>query len=300
MSRKKELLDKRIESFLKNAETESLELSSEFTGTMNILEKIQSAAPPKVRDGFKFELKEKLANKANKMVRGDKATLQAGNNIFTLLASIRLKVASIIVALSVFAGSTAYAASVSMPGDILYPVKLASEKIIETMTIGKEAKTELNLNHYQKRLDELEVVVEEDNLSELDGLISSLNKREEAVEKDLSFGRLSGDELKERFREKKEKKEKILNKLPLDSSSKDSKREHEEKDEDANPSKGGGRDLQRSPQTFENETKKSEELPETTQVKGSLRLSRRKAFYFLGHSVPQEPPEQDALLESVL
>lgn len=58
------------------------------------------------------------------------------------------------------AGAT-YASQSSLPGEILYPVKIASEKVQTTLTLNDAKKAELYLKFSSKRLEEIEKLAEE-------------------------------------------------------------------------------------------------------------------------------------------
>ena len=55
-------------------------------------------------------------------------------------------------------GGTAFASVTATPGDILYPVKRAAEKVHVAVTASEEGKAELQAKHAEKRLDEFSKV----------------------------------------------------------------------------------------------------------------------------------------------
>ncbi len=63
----------------------------------------------------------------------------------------------VIIALLLSTG-TAYASQDSLPNDMLYPVKLLTEKVEQTLTFDKVKKTEIAFKHAQRRIDELSMV----------------------------------------------------------------------------------------------------------------------------------------------
>jgi len=77
-------------------------------------------------------------------------------------ARAAMSVLVIIILLSMSAGGTAYAAQGSLPGDILYPVKLGTEDARLLVAGGNSAKAELNLNFAQIRLVEMSKLVNKD------------------------------------------------------------------------------------------------------------------------------------------
>jgi hypothetical protein len=70
-----------------------------------------------------------------------------------------LVLAMVIVVLLV-GGSMMTASASSLPGDTLYPVKTATEKVQGFFTWGSEAKASFNINLAQRRLNEVESLAE--------------------------------------------------------------------------------------------------------------------------------------------
>jgi len=75
------------------------------------------------------------------------------------MARIRIIIA-IVLALSALGGGTVYAAQDSLPGDALYPVKLAAERL--TMMLGRDdvARAERALSFADKRVREMVTLME--------------------------------------------------------------------------------------------------------------------------------------------
>lgn len=66
----------------------------------------------------------------------------------------------LLIIFSLSGGGVVYAAQDSLPSDnILYPVKLASEKVVEKLAPGNETKLNLNLKFASRRLDEINRVL---------------------------------------------------------------------------------------------------------------------------------------------
>lgn len=70
--------------------------------------------------------------------------------------------ASILVGLSLI-GGTAFASGGSIPGDLLYPLKMVKEKVQMTLAVSDESKVNLQANFAQARLDELHALSERIN-----------------------------------------------------------------------------------------------------------------------------------------
>lgn len=65
-----------------------------------------------------------------------------------------------ILILVLIGGSTVTASASSLPGDVLYPVKTATEKVQGFFTFGSEAKASFHMKLAQRRLNELELLTE--------------------------------------------------------------------------------------------------------------------------------------------
>ncbi len=68
--------------------------------------------------------------------------------------------ASVLI-LVLIGGSTITASASSLPGDVLYPVKTATEKVQGFFTFGSEAKASFHMKLAQRRLNELESLTEQ-------------------------------------------------------------------------------------------------------------------------------------------
>ncbi len=70
-------------------------------------------------------------------------------------ARVAVSVLVVVILMSMLAGGTAYAAQGSLPGDVLYPVKIGTEDARLLIANDSSAKAELNLEFAQKRLVEM-------------------------------------------------------------------------------------------------------------------------------------------------
>ncbi|HEY4505222.1 MAG TPA: DUF5667 domain-containing protein [Candidatus Paceibacterota bacterium] len=64
------------------------------------------------------------------------------------------------------AGGTAIGSNSSLPGEILYPVKILNEKMESFLSVGTRAQTEVEIQHTLKRLDEAENLSNQNRLDE--------------------------------------------------------------------------------------------------------------------------------------
>ncbi len=93
------------------------------------------------------------------------------NNIAVFLSSVSIDVrkkilvpVALLVVFALAAGTT-YAASESLPGDILYTVKINVNEQIETaLALGDEARVKVAVSHAENRLEEAERLAEKGNL----------------------------------------------------------------------------------------------------------------------------------------
>ena len=69
--------------------------------------------------------------------------------------------AAIALGLFVLAGGTAYASQASLPGDVLYPVKLGTEQIGMMLSGGDVARAERGLAFADRRIEEVQALIEE-------------------------------------------------------------------------------------------------------------------------------------------
>jgi hypothetical protein len=67
---------------------------------------------------------------------------------------------ALILALFLAGGGTVMASSDSLPGDLLYPVKMATEKVQAFFTFGDEAKANLHMKFAERRVKEIESLAE--------------------------------------------------------------------------------------------------------------------------------------------
>ncbi|MFA5831656.1 MAG: DUF5667 domain-containing protein [Candidatus Paceibacterota bacterium] len=86
------------------------------------------------------------------------------NNHYKVIAKIRMTIAIIIALL--LGGGTSFAAENSLPGDILYPVKVhVNENVQEVIAVSNEAEAKLQAKLAVRRLDEAEKLAMEGKLS---------------------------------------------------------------------------------------------------------------------------------------
>lgn len=73
-----------------------------------------------------------------------------------------LPIASLLLAVSLLGGGAVFASQSSLPGDILYPVKLGTEKIKIALANDNAKKASLHLEFASERLNELNQIIEKD------------------------------------------------------------------------------------------------------------------------------------------
>jgi len=79
-------------------------------------------------------------------------------------------------------GSTAAAASNSLPGEILYPVKLATERVQFAFTFSEEGTARLHAKFAGRRAEELARLAEAGNTDRVPGLVSRFEDHLEEIE----------------------------------------------------------------------------------------------------------------------
>lgn len=63
-----------------------------------------------------------------------------------------------LVGLAFIGGGTVLASNSAKPGDLLYPVDIATERVLLSMTKNEQRRLEMNMNFYDERLDEVEKI----------------------------------------------------------------------------------------------------------------------------------------------
>jgi hypothetical protein len=69
---------------------------------------------------------------------------------------------AVVLAISALGGGTVYASQDSFPGDVIYPVKIGSERIQLMLTPGDAARARLELGFADRRLQEMEILANVD------------------------------------------------------------------------------------------------------------------------------------------
>jgi hypothetical protein len=90
-------------------------------------------------------------------------------------ARIAISVIVIVILLSALAGGTAYASQSSLPGDLLYPVKIATEDARILIAGDNITKAELNLRFAQTRLEEMGKLASDDEFSDESDTKTAIN-----------------------------------------------------------------------------------------------------------------------------
>jgi hypothetical protein len=100
--------------------------------------------------------------------------------------------AAVLVLILIGAG-TVTASTSSLPGDTLYPVKTATEKVQGFFTLDSEAKANFHMKLAQRRLDELELLVKR-NRSIPQSLLAVMNTETDGAIEILSQNKQAGNE----------------------------------------------------------------------------------------------------------
>ncbi|HEY4508995.1 MAG TPA: DUF5667 domain-containing protein [Candidatus Paceibacterota bacterium] len=94
-------------------------------------------------------------------------------------------------------GGTVFAANSSLPGDILYPVKIhLNEKVESLVAVGAKAQTEVKIKHTIERLKEAEELSDQNKLDENNApeIEKNFSTRTKEVSQDVAKIKDSGDE----------------------------------------------------------------------------------------------------------
>jgi hypothetical protein len=86
--------------------------------------------------------------------------------IFTFINKRRILVSALVILLLILGGGTSYAAERSLPGDILYPIKVnVNEKIAGLAALTPEARVKFEAKIIEKRLEEADKLAQKGNLN---------------------------------------------------------------------------------------------------------------------------------------
>ncbi len=85
-------------------------------------------------------------------------------------------IVAVVLAISALGGGTAYASQGSLPGDILYPVKLSTEQVRQVLATNDTAKAELYLTFANSRVEEVTALVERGRPEKADIAVNGYDK----------------------------------------------------------------------------------------------------------------------------
>jgi len=141
-----------IEQCLESYPEQAVELEPLLRAALSI-EEVSSIEPrPEFRQAAKARLLSALAAKEKKRER----------RLLPLWSWQRRWAVAVAMILALFlaGGGTVMASSDSLPGDRLYPVKMATEKVRAFFTFGDEAKANLHMEFAERRVKEIESLAE--------------------------------------------------------------------------------------------------------------------------------------------
>ena len=122
--------------------------------------------PPGIRPSDAFRIRARVnlmefihANQATKEAR--KSVSQAGVRHAWYARPLRMVaiILAVVLAISTLGTSAAYASQGSLPGDVLYPVKLGTEQVQRLLTTDDVSRVNLELGFADNRLEEMEEVI---------------------------------------------------------------------------------------------------------------------------------------------
>lgn len=142
-----------------------------FRKNKNLIEKIKILKSVKADEAFKFDLRKKIIEETGIVTNINFGRLQKQQDMSTLRFIINnlyknknmfIPLLLIAALLGGGAGAT-YASQSSLPGDTLYPVKLASEKVQTVLVVNDAKEADLHLKFSSKRLEEIEELAKKGN-----------------------------------------------------------------------------------------------------------------------------------------
>lgn len=192
----------------------------------DLIEKFKLLKSIKADDGFKFDLRKRMLEKANsnfvtKFGEERLYNKQGASNLQIILNNLLLILRKknmfipilIIMGLLGSGAGVTYASQSSLPGETLYPVKLFTEDARVILKVNPEAKANLEMSFALKRIDEIKEVFEEKGI-DAKGLDIARQKLEEnlanaaqIIESEKAKGKditKFAEELNDSFKAKKE------------------------------------------------------------------------------------------------
>lgn len=137
----------------------------------NLIEEMKKLRSIKADDGFKFALRKRMFEEAGKSfvinMSGSRHHSQQASNLQKIFINLLPKKQNMFLPLLLIAallGSSAgatYASQSSLPGETLYPVKLATEKAQTVLNVNDNAKeADLHIKFSEKRLYEIDALAQ--------------------------------------------------------------------------------------------------------------------------------------------
>ncbi|MDO8885389.1 DUF5667 domain-containing protein [Candidatus Oleimmundimicrobium sp.] len=137
---------------------------------------LKNVPKPKSSAQFKQTARSRLLEQAKLMKRSSFFINFAKPKKFSSAMPVFLQVAAAILIVVLLSGGTVMASASSLPGDLLYPVKIATEEVQLFLTFNKTAKAELHLKFAEKRLNEIKAIDQDEIDVNLDNIVSSMTK----------------------------------------------------------------------------------------------------------------------------
>lgn len=128
---------------------------------------LSSAEKSRVRNNLvNFIDKNPVRNTNDGRLQYTKAVKSPFNNLFLLLTNYKIMPLALIALLFV-GGGVSFAAQGSLPGDVLYPIKVnINEKVETVLNVSSEAKAGLEVRLAERRLEEAEKLTSREDLNE--------------------------------------------------------------------------------------------------------------------------------------
>jgi len=107
---------------------------------------------------------------------------------FVFLSNKKVLISAFIILILILGTGTSYAAEGSLPGDMLYPIKVnVNEQIAHLTSFTSESKAKLNTKIIKKRLEEADRLASKGKLNEVtkDKIVKGLEKASVGLDKDL-------------------------------------------------------------------------------------------------------------------
>ncbi len=152
------------------------EYSEELKSLLNIFIATGRVPKPKPSAQFKHETRERLLKRAKSIRTSSLSLNQIKRKKFLSLKPAFVQIAAMVLIVVLLSGGAAMASTNSLPGDLLYPLKITTEKVQLSLAFTEMTKARLHLKFAERRLEEVKILTYDRKEVELANIINSMTE----------------------------------------------------------------------------------------------------------------------------